>query len=331
MYFIYSVILPMAFVNNRSASRFLNQWIKSKKFLDEMNKITPWDAMVVRIEAQIIKSRPELWWRPRIETEKMLRMYFLSLWFNLSDVATEEAIYDRLSFQYFMNIDVTVDQIPDSTTLNDFRLFLEVNNLWKTMLEEANKELDKAGLILSEGKLIDATILRAPSSTKNEAKKRDPEMGSTEKWGVWYFWAKAHIATDTNWNIQEIQVSSASVHDSNVFEEFLDVDTKYTVTDVWYTWARLKNLAEDKGVVHTAMKKRKRNQKRLSTADQLWNTLISMPRKIVEFPFGVIKHLWGHRKIRYRWLAKLKNQRYALSALCNMYRMRNKYLSRRFW
>lgn len=296
-----------------------------------MEKTIPWDSIVEMIEKLIITSRPELWWRPRIETEKKLRMYFLSLRFNLSDIATEEAIYDRLSFQYFMNIDVTVDQIPDSTTLNDFRLFLETNEIGKIILETVNIELKRAGLILSEWRLIDATILIAPSSTKNEKKSRDPEMWSTEKRWNWFFWAKAHIATDTNGVIQEIQVTSASVSDANLYEELIDEDTKYTVTDAGYPGERLQKIAAEKWVVHTAMKRRWRGQKSLSIVDRLWNTLIAMPRKIVEFPFGVIKHLWGHRKIRYKWLTKLKNQRYVLSALCNMYRMRNKYMTWRFW
>lgn len=314
----------MAFTNNRSASRFLNQGIKSKKFLDEMNKVVPWERIVEKIDAKVLKTKPELWGRPRIETEKMLRMYFLSLRFNLSDVATEEAIYDRLSFQYFMNIDVTVDQIPDATTLNDFRQFLEANELWKKILDTSNNELKKAWLILSEWRLIDATILKASSSTKNESKSRDPEMWSTEKRWNWFFWAKAHIATDTNWVIQEIQVTSANVSDANVYEELINEETKYTVTDAGYPGKRLKKIAEWKWVQHTAMKRRWRGQKSLSIVDRLWNTLIAMPRKVVEFPFGVIKHLWGHRKLRYRWLEKLKNQRYVLSALCNIYRMRNK-------
>lgn len=321
----------MAFINNWSASRFLNQGIKSKKFLDVMDKTIPWDWCVEKIDTYYKVTRPELGWRPRIETEKKLRMYFLSAWFNLSDIATEEAIYDRLSFQYFMNIDVTVDQIPDSTTLCEFRNFLESNELWKEILQIINDELKKAWLILSWGMLVDATIIKAPSSTKNIDKKRDPEMSSTQKSWNRFFWAKVHIATDTNWVVQWLQVTTAKVHDSNIYEEFIQEDTTHTVADAWYTGEPLKKIAEAKWIVHTAMKKRKRNQKVLSIADRLRNTLISMPRKVVEFPFGVIKHLWGHRKLRYRWLEKLKNQRFVLAGLCNMYRMRTKYLSWRFW
>lgn len=293
-----------------------------------MNSIIPWERIVETIDSKINTGKPELWWRPKIATEKKLRMYFLSLWFNLSDISTEEGIYDRMSFQWFMNIDVTADQIPDSTTLCDFRNFLTENKLWEDILCVMNKALKSANLILAEWRLIDATIIKAPSSTKNANHARDPEMSSTEKSWNWHFGAKAHIITDTQWIIEDVVVSTASVHDSNMYEELVNENTKYTVADSWYTGERLKNIAQEKWIVHTAIKKRKRWQKSLSTGEKLWNTLIAMPRKVVEFPFGVIKHLWWHRKLRYRWLAKMQHQRYVLSALCNMYRMRKKYIAR---
>jgi len=322
----------MAFLDNRSASRFLNKKLRSTKFLDEMEKVIPWENLVDMIDAHIHLTREELWGRPRVNTETMLRMYFLSQWFDLSDILTEENIYDRLSFQYFMNIDVTTDQVPDSTTLCNFRHFLEENNLWKKILKEVNKMLEQADIMLTWGKLIDATLIAAPSSTKNKDNKRDPEMSSTKKRWSWIFWAKAHIGTDTNWLIHEVQITTAKVHDSQVYEDVIDEETTdYSLWDAWYTWKPLQELAKKKWIVHIAMKKRTRWQKRLTITQRLWNTLLSMPRKVVEFPFGVIKNLWWHRKTRYKWLEKLKNQWYILSALCNVYRVRHKIYNWRFW
>ena len=117
------------------------------EFLDTMDRVIPREKLVNMINESILDRVDELWWRPRIATEKKIRMYFLSQWFNLSDILTEEWIYDRLSFQYFMDIDATVDQIPDSTTLCDFRLFLETNNLWKKILEIVNELLKEAEII----------------------------------------------------------------------------------------------------------------------------------------------------------------------------------------
>jgi len=300
------------------------------EFLDTMDRVIPREKLVNMINESILDRVDELWWRPRIATEKKIRMYFLSQWFNLSDILTEEWIYDRLSFQYFMDIDATVDQIPDSTTLCDFRLFLETSNLWKKILEIVNELLKEAEIMMMGWTLIDATIIKAPSSTKNQNNERDPEMTSTKKRGNWSFWAKSHIATDTNWLIHDLQVTTAKIHDSQVYDEIVPDKSDYSIWDSAYDWDPLQKIAQEKWVVHVAMKKKEKWQKVLSICHRLWNTLLAMPRKVVEFPFWVIKHLWWHRKTRYRWLKKLKSQRYVLAALCNIYRSRKK-LIRRWW
>ena len=321
----------MAFTKNRSASRFLNKWIRATKFLETMEKVIPWEELVDVIDEKRDETDVSKWWRPRVSTEIMLRMYFLSQWFNLSDVLTEETIYDRLSFQYFMNIDVTSDQIPDSTTLCWFRHFLEEKELWKEILTVVNEQLKKAEIIMTWWSLVDATIIKAPSSTKNKNNKRDPEMSSTKKRGNRSFGAKVHIWTDENGYIKEMQTTTAKTHDSQVYDDLVSEEDDYSLGDAAYIWEDIENAAAEKWIEHYAMKKRKRWQKRLATTERLWNTLLSMPRKVVEFPFWVVKNLWWHRKTRYRWLEKLKNQRYTLSALCNMYRARHKIQKRRFW
>ena len=321
----------MAFVNNRSASRFLNKGIRAAKFLDEMDQIIPRERLTEMVDGSYEKTDPKKWWRPRVSSEKMLRMYFLSQRFNLSDVLTEESIYDRLSFQCFMDIDATSDQIPDSTTLCGFRHFIEEKNLGKEILRIINELLEEAEVIMAWWKLVDATLIKAPSSTKNKDHKRDPEMSSTKKRGNRHFWAKIHIGTDEQWYIKEMQTTTAKTHDSQVYDDLISHDDDHSLWDAAYIWEDIHKAAQDKWVTHVAMKKRKRWQKRLSTADRLRNTLLAMPRKVVEFPFWVIKNLRGHRKTRYRWLGKLKNQWYSLSALCNIYRARYKVIKRRFW
>ncbi len=321
----------MAFVNNRSASRFLNKGIRATKFLDTMDQVIPREKLTDIVDDAYEKLDPKKWWRPRIWSEKMLRMYFLSQWFNLSDVLTEENIYDRLSFQYFMNIDVVSDQVPDSTTLCGFRHFLEEKDLWKEILRIINELLEKAEIILTWWKLVDATIIKAPSSTKNKDNSRDPEMSSTRKRGNRSFWAKIHIGTDEKWYIKEMQATTAKVHDSQVYDDLITEEDENSIWDAAYIWPTIENAAKEKWVNHFAMKKRKKWQKRLWTADRIWNTLLSMPRKVVEFPFWVIKNLWWHRETRYRWLEKLKNQRYTLWALCNIYRARKQIYKWKFW
>ena len=321
----------MTFINNRSASRFLNKWIRATKFLETMDKVIPWESLTSMIDDSREETDGRKWWRPRVTTEKMMRMYFLSQWFNLSDVLTEENIYDRLSFQYFMNIDVVTDQVPDSTTLCIFRHFLEEKELWKEILRIMNNQLEEAEIILTWWKLVDATIIKAPSSTKNMDNARDPEMSSTKKRGNRHFWAKIHIGTDTKWYIKEMQATTAKVHDSQVYDDLISEEDNHSLWDAAYIGEKIENAAKAKWIAHVAMKKRKRWQKRLCIKDRLWNTILSMPRKVVEFPFGVIKNLRWHRKTRYRWLEKLKTQRYTLSGLCNVYRARKELLSRRFW
>lgn len=316
----------MAFANNRSATRIIKKQTRSMKFLQEMHAILPIEKICAIVEASYEKTNPQNWWRPRIATEKMVKMYLLSLWYNLSDIESEDAIYERSSFQRFMDIDITTDQIPDSTTLSLFRNHLNDHGLQKKILDIINDLLKQHGLILDSWTLVDATIVNAPSSTKNEEKKRDPEMSSTRKNNNFFFGGKVHIATDTKGFIKDLKVSTAKVHDSQMYEDLLDDKTEYTIADAWYSGKKLIETAKQKGITHTSMKKRKRGQKSLSYWERLWNTLLSMPRKVVEFPFGVIKNIWWHRKTRYRWLKKLHCLWCWLSAMANLYRARHKLL-----
>lgn len=316
----------MAFTSNRSSDILLNHKTKNMQFLQEMNIVIPWSELVSIIDASYPVITHKLWWRPRIPTLLKLKMYFLSLRYNLSDVQTEESIYDRASFQYFMDINILDKNIPDATTLCDFRLHLDAHNLWTQILEVINHTLKQHNLIMEGWRLIDATIIKAPSSTKNEKHERDWEMTSTYKNGNYYFWAKVHSATDTNGIIHDIQVTTAKTHDSQAYNDLISANTTYTIGDSAYLWASIQQSAKDHNIKHVHMNKKVRGQRTLSISQKLQNILIAMPRKIVEFPFWVIKHIRWHRKTKYKWLHKLRSMRLALSWLCNIYRCRYKLL-----
>lgn len=278
------------------------------------------------VSSTYTRSTPDSeWGRPRLEAKIMIKMHFLSLWYNLSDELVEEHIYDRASFQQFLDIDITTENIPDATTLCRFRKHLNEHKLPEKMLNICNDILKEKGIMIEWGMLIDATIIAAPSSTKNKARERDPDMSSTKKTNNYHFWAKVHIWTDKWWLIEKVHVTTAKTHDSQVYEEVVSENTKETTADSAYIWKPLLKKAKKQDINHRAMKKRiwKKN---LSSGDRLRNTLLSVERKIVEFPFWVIKDVRWHRKTRYRWLAKLSWMWHTLSMLCNMYRVRYKLM-----
>lgn len=308
--------------------RIKAKWLRINEFLETMNKVIDWEILA-RIVDSSFESKDESkgkWWRPRYSSKKMLKMYFLSLWYNLSDVNTEEGIYDRNSFREFVWIDLEVDPVPDATTLSLFRNHLNKNGLQEQMMNAINTQLKKQWIILTEWRIVDATIIHAPSSTKNKDRKRDPEMSSTKKWQQYHFWLKVWIATDENWNTTKMTVETAKTHDSQHYESLVEEWDAWSIWDSAYNWKNIEEIAESKWINHSAVQKRKPWQKVLPIAARLRNTLISMPRKVVEFVFWVTKNIWWHRKTKYKWLAKAKAQRCMLLWLCNIYRNRRKLL-----
>jgi transposase, IS5 family len=163
-------------------------------FLAKMEQVVPWSRLIAVIEPHYPKSGKR--GRPPIGIERMLRMYFIQQWYGLADVAVEDAIYDSQALRNFCGIDLTVANVPDSTTLMDFRHLLEKNALPQAMLKEVNELLKERGLLMSQGTLIDATLIAAPSSTKNKSHQRDPEMHQVKKGNEWHFGMKAHIGAE---------------------------------------------------------------------------------------------------------------------------------------
>src|SRR4030042_1793781 len=192
---------------------------RREKFLEEMDEVIPWDELL-----QIIKQ-----YYPRagngrqpMPLERMMRIYFMQQWYGLSDPAMEDALYDSEAMRRFADIELEVDVIPDETTILNFRYLLERYNLTKKIFEKTQQYLSEKGLLLREGIIVDATIINAPSSTKNRDKMRDKEMRQTKKGNQWYFGMKAHVGTDTRRGLaHSVVVTNAAVHDSQVMDDLL--------------------------------------------------------------------------------------------------------------
>src|ERR1700722_14402859 len=191
------------------------------KFLADMDRIVPWPEMTAAVEA-VYPKISEAGGRPPLPLERMLRVYFLQLWFNLSDPAVEEALYESNSMRNFVGIDLGVEAAPDETTVCKFRHLLEKNKLGKKLLGTVNEHLRRSGIKITTGTIVDATIIGAPSSTKNKEGKRDPEMHQTAKGKQWYFGMKAHIGVDSRTKlVHTVLASAANVADCHALQHLV--------------------------------------------------------------------------------------------------------------
>ena len=191
------------------------------QFLADMDQIIPWAELAAAVETAYPKVSAQ-GGRPPIALERMLRIYFLQLWFNLSDPAVEEAMYDSMAMRGFVGIDLGVEGAPDETTVCKFRHLLERHQLGKTLLTAVNDHLQRSGIKITKGTIVDATIIGAPSSTKNREEKRDPEMHQTAKGQQWYFGMKMHVGVDSKTKlIHTVKVSAANVHDRDALPYLL--------------------------------------------------------------------------------------------------------------
>ncbi len=189
---------------------------RRERFLAEMDSIIPWPELVELIEPYYPKAGHG---RPPLGLEKMLRIYFLQIWFNLSDPAAEEAIYDSESMRRFARIELSEDRIPDETSILNFRHLLEEHELTKAMFEKINALMEGKGLLLRSGTIVDATIIAAPSSTKNATKSRDPEMKQTKKGKNWHFGMKFHVGTDRRGVVHSLTATHAATAEDEADEE----------------------------------------------------------------------------------------------------------------
>ena len=294
------------------------------QFLDEMNQVIPWNRLCQIVERHYpVGGGPG---RPPIGVERMLRMYFLQHWFNLSDPGVEEALYDSNAMRAFVGIDLGRERVPDETTVCKFRHLLEEHRLGKRIFKAVNAHLARSGMTVGRGTIVDATIIHAPSSTKNKDEKRDPEMHSTQKGNQWYFGMKAHIGVDSKSGlVHTVIATAANVHDSQPLPDLLHGNE----TRVWGDSAYMgQKQAIGKRAPHAKdfTNKRARRNRPLTDAEKAVNRTKSRVRAKVEHPFCVVKRLWGFTKVRYRGLAKNVNRLLVAFALSNLFVSRNKLL-----
>jgi transposase, IS5 family len=296
---------------------------KREQFLSEMDKVIPW-ARLVKVIAphypQVGNGR-----RP-MGLEKMLRIYFLQQWYNLSDPAAEEALYDSETMRRFVGIEHGQDTIPDESTICLFRHLLERHRLPDRLFGEVKALLTERGLLMSAGTIVDATIVNAPSSTKNEKKERDPEMHQTKKGNQWYFGMKAHTGVDKDSGlVHSIAVSAANLHDSQAMDELLHGQESAIWGDSAYQSQKREQTAQDNGIAWNVNVKASRHRA-LTEDEREQNRERSRVRAIGEHPYRIVKVLWGHAKVRHKGLLKNSLQQFTLFALANLYLARRKLL-----
>jgi IS5 family transposase len=258
--------------------------------------------------------------------ERMLRIYFLQQWFNLSDPAVEEALYDSGVLRSFVGIDLGREPGPDETTVCKFRHLLEEHQRGREMLETVNLHLQRQGVRITTGTIVDATIIHAPSSTKNHEQKRDPEMQQTKKGNQWYFGMKAHVGVDSKTKlIHTAAATAANVADATVLPELLHGEETRVGGDQAYQGQR-KVIHEGAPHAQDGTHRRYRYKDRIDELERAKNRVKSKVRSKVEHVFGVMKLKFGFVKVRYRGLAKNANRLFATCALVNLFMVRKKLL-----
>lgn len=296
------------------------------QFLAQMDQVVPWPELVAVVEPVYPKAG-EAGGRPPMPLERMLRVYFLQLWFNLSDPAVEEALYDSVAMRSFAGIDLGQEGAPDETTVCKFRHLLERHKLGKKLLSTVNGYLARSGIKISNGTIVDATIISAPSSTKNKDGKRDPEMHQTAKGKQWYFGMKAHVGVDSrNKLIHTVLASAANVADSQALPHLLHGKE----TCVWGDQAYQGQTDAIRSVAPRARdctNRRYRFGQRVDGAIKAKNRNKSRVRAKVEHSIGVIKRVFGFQKVRYRGLAKNLHRLEVTAALANLFMVRRRLLA----
>ena len=296
------------------------------KFLQKMDANIPWAEWVSLIEPFYPSGDRG---RPPIGIERMLRMTFLQNWYSLSDVNVELQIYDSYAFRVFMKIDFMKEQVPDATTLLKFRHRLEANGLGKAMFDSIANALDANGLLLRGGTIIDATIIEAPSSTKNKENKRDEEMASTRKGNEWFFGMKAHIGVDAATGyIHSLETTPANVHDVTVAHKLIRDDDRVLYGDAGYVGIEKRDeIKNDEHLskIDYRISRRHSSVPKTSEGAYNWDRHIerqkSSVRAKVEHPFLIVKRLFGFGRTVYRGLKKNTHRLYLLFASCNVVMM----------
>jgi len=298
---------------------------RREKFLAEIDAIVPWASLCALIEPHYPSGERG---RPPIGIDRMLRIYCLQQWFNMSDPQAEDSLYDSAAMRNFVDIDLGHEAAPDETTICKFRHLIEEKGLGKTMLTAVNDHLKSKGLKIGTGTIMDATLISAPSSTRNKKGERDPEMRQTKKGNQWYFGMKGHVGVDSKEKIiHSTEVSPANVHDSQMVSELLHGEE----TKVWGDSAYQGQKEAIRAAAPAARDMTNRRAARgrpLTDAERSKNATKSKVRAKGEHPFLIIKRIFGFTHVRYRGLAKNRNRFEVACALANLYIKRRTLLRR---
>jgi IS5 family transposase len=294
---------------------------RRERFLAEMNAVIPWTRLIALIEPHYPKAGRGR--RPH-DLERMLRIYFLQQWFNLSDPQAEDAIYDSESMRRFAKVELAEDVVPDETTILRFRHLLETHGLTAGIFEAVKDLLSEHHLLLRAGTIVDATIIAAPSSTKNATRTRDPEMKQTRKGGSWHFGMKLHIGTDIHGQVHSVTATHAAEADIKQLPKLLHGEESVLYGDQAYWKEADRQAFEAKGVRYRVNRRAAGGNKKLSERWRKINRARSRTRACCEHPFRIVKHLWGFDKTRYRGIAKNLARAQTMFALANLYAVRHR-------
>ena len=294
---------------------------RRERFLEEIGALVPWAELITAIAPFYPKGEGR--GRPPIGLERMLRMYVVQHCFALSDEGTEDAVYDSQSIRRFVGIDLAHEDAPDKTTVLHFRHLLEAHGLTRRVFATINAHLAAKGLLLREGTIVDATIISAPSSTKNERKERDPEMHQTRKGKAWHFGMKAHVGVDAQSGLVHTVIGTpANVSDVTKAHELLHGEESMAFGDAGYRGVEKRQEGHGSAVRwHVAMRASKRRSLPNTPMGRLQERLEQAKASLrarVEHPFHVIKNRLGLKRTRYRGLFKNTAQLFTLFALANL-------------
>jgi IS5 family transposase len=296
---------------------------RKRDFLEEMKRVVPWTRLIELIEPHYPKGKTG---RPPFPVATMLHIHFIQQWFSLSDPAMEEALYDVPLYREFAGLDGAMTRLPDETTILRFRHLLEAHGIAAQILAVVNAILSDKGLMLKAGSAVDATLIAAPSSTKNGSGTRDPEMQSTQKGRNWYFGMKAHVGVDAESGLVHTVIgTAANVHDINMAHALLHGEETNVYADAGYQGIEKREQAGSTRW-HVAMRPSKRRKLNLNDpVDAIYDEIERLKAGIrakVEHPFRILKRQFGYVKTRYRGLAKNTAQITTLFALGNLWMMR---------
>ena len=296
---------------------------RRERFLAEMDAVIPWTELLALIEPHYPKAGNG---RQPLGLEKMLRIYFVQQWFNLSDPQAEDALYDSEATRRFVRLELGEDVVPDETTILRFRHLLEKHQLTAAIFARINELLTAKRLLLKAGTIVDATIIAAPGSTKNATKSRDPEMKHTRKGNNWHFGMKLHIGTDRKGRVHSLTATGASTADITQMAELLHGEESVIYGDQAYWKEADRQAFEASGIRYRVNRRPPGRHQPLNERWRRINRARSTTRARCEHPFHVVKRLWGFAKVRYRGLAKNLARAYTMFALANLYSVRRELM-----